>query len=329
MIALVWAACAHDTSPSSQTPTTPPTAPEGAYFPAGSPWYTRIDSAPVDADSDEIIAGLTDVGWGVGDFQIDWSFEILEADAGTPRRTFVPNGNFYDPDCDQVPVPVPADGNLEGEDGYACESGGDCHLVVAEWDERKLYEMWRADLSGGDFSGGCLAVWDMDVSYPPEGRGEQCTSADAAGYPIAPLLFTADEVAAGLIPHAIRFAIPNDAIDNDGYYHPASHGSNSGADGTVPYGARFRLKADFDFGRIADPDAHVILRALQQYGMMLADGGNVPLMGESDRRSVAKWDELFEDGSHALFGIRPDDFEVLALDRPQVPLTFECERNGL
>lgn len=53
-------------------------------------------------------------------------------------------------------------------------------------------------------------------------------------------------------------------------------------------------------------------------------------MGESDRRSVAKWDDLFEeDGTHALFGIEPADFEVVELSGEPIALTFDCVRNDL
>ena len=44
-----------------------------------------------------------------------------------------------------------------------------------------------------------LAALPTARTYTTAGRGLQCTSADAAGFPIAPLLFTADEVAAGHI----------------------------------------------------------------------------------------------------------------------------------
>jgi hypothetical protein len=54
----------------------------------------------------------------------------------------------------------------------------------------RLYEMWRANITGGVFYGGCLAVWQIDQVYPPSGRGENCTSADAAGLPLTPLVFT-------------------------------------------------------------------------------------------------------------------------------------------
>ena len=130
-----------------------------------------------------------------------------------------------------------------------------------------------------------------------------------------------------MIPHAIRFALPNDAIDDDLFYHPATHATTAGDDGPIPYGARLRLRRDFDLGRIADPDARVVAVALQRYGMLLADGGNIPLMGRSDARTTAKWDDLFEDGTHALFGIEPSDFEVVKLQPPAIPLTYDCVRD--
>jgi hypothetical protein len=314
-----------DSDADSDTDTTNP----DHFFPDGAPWYTPVDGVDPDPDSNTMIDGLQALGWGLGRFQIDLSLEVLEADSSTPRQSFEPTGDFYDPDCDHVDLPVPVGGNLEGEEGYECTSDGDCHLLVAERDEGKLYEMWRANIASGTFYGGCLVVWDMGRVYPPEGRGDQCSSADAAGYPIAPLLFTADEIAAGEIDHAIRFALPNDAIDNDGFFHPASHATTAGDDGPIPYGARLRLKPDFDMSRIADPDARVIAVALQKYGMFLADGGNVTLMGRSDAHTTAKYADLLDDGTHALVGIEPADFEVVPLGDSEVPLTFDCVRNGL
>jgi serine/threonine-protein kinase len=299
---------------------------DGRYFPDDAPWYTDATDAAVDATSAMVIGALQEAGWGLGRFQMDFSLEVLTADADTPTRDFAPSGDFYSPDCDQLPVPLPTDGNIEGETGYACTSGGDCHLLVADPDAGTLYEMWRADIEGDTFSGGCLAAWDMTRSYGPEGRGDQCTSADAAGYPITPLLFTADEVAAGHIDHAVRFALPNESIRDGEFFHPATHATNAGGGGAeaVPYGAHLRLKPDFDTSRITDPEALVVVRALQSYGMFLADGGSVTLMGAADTRSTAKWADLFD--THALVGIEPDDFELLALDGPAIPLTFDCVR---
>jgi serine/threonine-protein kinase len=304
----------------------PPTAPPGAYFPAGAPWYTDVSDAPVDPQSNAVIAYLDGFGWATNNIlQIDFGIEVLDAPAGTPTRTFVPTSDWGAPDCDMVPVPIPAGGALEGESGYACTTDGDCHLIVADRVAHKLYEMWRANISGGVFHGGCLAVWDMTRVYGPKGRGEQCTSADAAGYPIAPLLFNADEVAAGEIPHAIRFILPNAHIRDGQYVHPATHGtlSASGPMQAPPYGAHLRLKASFDESTLPSEGARVVARALKKYGMFLADGGNVPLTAQSDRFTTHKWNGLLD--ARDLQGITPGDFELLEMPAPTT-LTLDCVR---
>lgn len=284
---------------------------EGRYFPASAPWYQDIRGAPVDAESATVIPWLDAQGFGLGRMQIDFSIEVLEADAATPLRSFTPTGDFYRPDCDAVGVPVPAAGALEGETGYACEGDGDCHLLVVHRASRQLFEMWRADIRGATFRGGCLAVWNMDRLYPPNGRGERCTSADAAGLPITPLLFTADEVAAGTVDHAIRFILPNARIRSRAYVYPASHatGAASGPAGAPPYGARLRLRADFPMASLPNEGARAVARALQRYGMFLADGGNVALTARSDRSTRARWEGLL--GPRDLAAIRPGDFSMV------------------
>lgn len=304
-----------------------PGAGSGNYFPAGAEWTRDITGDAVDDDSNEIIGWLDDQGWGLGRMQIDFSIEVLAADSNTERRAFDPTGDFYSPDCDNVAVPVPAGGNLEGEDGYACDSDGDCHLIVVEQDEQRLYEMWRADIRGDAFDGGCLAVWDLTRVYGIDGRGEQCSSADAAGFPIAPLLFSADEVAAGEIAHAIRFILPNPRMRADVYVHPANHaGGPSGPTSAPPYGVRLRLRADFPLEDLPNDGARVVARAMQTYGMLLADGGNVALTAQSDRHTQAKWAGLLE--PRDLDIIQPADFEVVDMG-DIIDLTYDCERTPL
>lgn len=297
------------------------------FFPVGAVWYQDISQAPKDAESDTVIANLaSDGGWGNGNtFQMDFSIEVLFADGATLRREFFPTDEFYSPDCDEALVPVPDGGVLEGEEGYRCLSDGDCHLIVVEYDERKLYEMWRADIQEDVFFGGCMAVWDLTRLYGPDGRGDQCTSADAAGYPIAPLLFTADEVAAGSIDHAIRFILPNARIRNGVYVHPATHSTNAteGGAGTIPYGARLRLKSSFNVDGLPSEGAKAVARALQKYGMFLADGGQIALTGRSDRTTTAKWDGLLD--AHDLSSLQVTDFEMVD-GGDRIPYTGDCVR---
>lgn len=298
--------------------------PEGAYFPGGF-IYENVEGAAVDADSSTVTSWLEDNGgWGTGEMRIDFSIEVLLAGPETPFVTFEPTGDFYEPDCDAVPVPLPEGGALEGEQGYECQSDGDCHLIVVSPSDQRLYEMWRANITGGTFYGGCLAAWDMTRVYGPEGRGEQCSSADAAGFPIAPLLFSADEVAAGEIAHAIRFILPNARMRADTYVHPANHaGAPSGPVEAPVYGSRWRLRADFDLDSLPSDGARVVARAMQQYGMVLADGGQIALTAQSDRFTTAKWEGLLD--PYDLSSIQPSDFEVLDTGEP-IELTYDCVR---
>ena len=139
-------------------------------------------------------------------------------------------------------------------------------------------------------------------------------------------IFTADELARGSIDHAIRFILPNSRIRARAFVHPASHaGAPSGPDTTVPYGARLRLRADYPVAGLT-AGAQVVARALQKYGMILADGGNVALTARDDRFTTHKWSEVSFD-SHSLQAITAADFEVVDFGAV-IPLTYDCVRNG-
>jgi serine/threonine-protein kinase len=303
------------------------TVPPGSLFEKPNPWTKDVSALPKSDASDAIIGWLAaNGGFGGGRLRIDFSLEVLSADASTPRRAFAPTADFYSPDCDLVPFPVPPGGALEGEQGYACTQDGDCHLLVVDRSAKRLYEMWRADLRGDVFKGGCAAVWDLGRSYPESLRGEGCTSADAGGFPIAAMLFSADEVASGTIGHAIRFILPNQRIRHALYVRPATHStaSTSGGPNAPPYGVRLRLRAGFPMAKLPAGGAHVVAEALQRYGMLLADGGTIALTAQSDRNTARKWAEVGV-GAGSLQAITPSDFEVVDMGAP-VPLG-DCARN--
>jgi serine/threonine-protein kinase len=322
-LSALLAGCGDSSGGTTGGPETPSS--QAGYFPAGAVWTQDVSRAPLDPESRDVIAYLQRVGFGLGRLQIDFSIEVLQAPAGTTPRPFTPTEDHFSPDCDTDPVPVPPGGALEGEQDYECRNDGDCHLIVVDRQRQRLFEMWRADIRGNDFRGGCLAVWDLTRVYPPSGRGEQCTSADAAGFPIAPLLFTADEVAAGAIRHAIRFILPNARIRRGVYLHPATHGtrSTSGPPDAPPYGTRLRLRGDYPVDSLPQ-GARVVARAMQTYGMLLADGGNVALTAQSDRFTTAKWTNLL--GPRDLAAIQPEDFEMVD-GGARIPLTLDCVRN--
>ena len=296
-------------------------------FPASATFYQDVSGAPLDPSSPEIIAHLADAGWGTGEMQIDFSFDVLHADSSVQPRAFTPAPGYYSPDCDQVPVPVPVGGATEGSSTYACDtSRNDCHLLV--YQARRLYELYQANIAGGlstgsPFTAICAVVWDLDRDYwqpgTPYSRGDQCTSADAAGLPIAPLLVTGAELQAGVVPHALRFILPNPRMAANVFVHPATHAGSPGGDALYPpYGARLRLRADFDLSRLTNAAARAVAVALQKYGMILADGGNVPLTMDRSAETFL--------GSHDLALLQVSDFEMVAPPSARIPLTYNCTR---
>ena len=299
-----------------------------AYFPAGAIWTKDISHAPLDPQSSTIIAWLADAGgWGFGKMNVDFSLRVLQANANTPFVPFRKGSGFYTGDSDMVSTfPLPAGGGIEGAPGYQCNTEqGDCHLIVADRGHGKLYEAYQANYADGALSATGLVVWDLNRIYPPSGRGDQCSSTDAAGFPIAPLLFNADELAAGSINHAIRFILPNPRIRAHVFVHPATHaGAPLGPVTAPPMGAHFRLKASFDLSKLT-PAAQVVARAMQKYGMFLSDGGNMALTAQNDRDTTAKYTDM-DFGSHDLQALKVTDFEVLELGTP-IRRDSDCVRN--
>jgi len=326
---------------------TPALADPVPRFPAGAVWNQDISQAPLHPNSASQISTLNSLGgFGYGRMQIDFGMHIVNAPSGAPLRSILgypSNSEYYAPDCEAVgtTMPVPANGAIEANTGLTCDNANeDCHLLVAQGN--MLYEAYRANASGSSgMQAQCLATWKLDAVYPASNRGDHCTSADAAGFPIAPLLFNADEVYAatlvsnGNLGHAIRFILPNARMATENgqkvYVRPASHaGGPSGPSGTVAYGSRLRLRADFPVN-LYNPAAQVILRTMQHYGIVLADGGNIALTAESDLFTTHRWTELGIDSrtfDQQVTGapVKITDFAVVDTG-PRIVETYDCVRN--
>jgi hypothetical protein len=289
-------------------------------FPCDNPWYRDVSALPADT-SHGYIASIG--SWGASNRMIiDFSIVTLEANASTPKRTFKLDAD-YDPDNDHDPVPVPTTGTLEGENGYACTQDGDCHLIVHDVAQNKLFELWKANYANGAWSAVQETVWDLTKHYGPEGRGYGCTSADAAGFAIMPGLIRPSEVASGEVRHALRFILPGDRILKNGYVAPATHSTNVYS-GRAPMGLRLRLRASFDENTLSSKGAKVVARALKKYGMLLADAGQDALTAESDAFSSVKWSGLLS-GSD-LVGLKVSDFEAVDVGTVKTPSSMDCTR---
>jgi len=295
-------------------------------FPASSTIYQDVSGAAVDSESTAIMTALNQSGWGNG-LGIDVSFTILTADPSLARRAFSSSGD--EPDCDTAPIPLPPGGNIEGNADYHCADGGDCHLLVCQG--TRLYELYQADVStgsatGGTFTGSCEVVWDLTHDYwqpmspPTFSRGDHCNGADAGDLPMAPLILTTSDVTSGQINHALRFTLPNPSIQQSVYVHPATHiGGPSGVGPTfLPYGARLRLRADYDLTKLPSDAARTVARALQKYGMFLADGGNPFISATTDVASVIS--------TSSLRSLKATDFEMIDGGPRYTWKDYKCQR---
>jgi hypothetical protein len=238
-------------------------------FPSDNLWNTDISNAPVDPNSANYInyigANVTlhpDFGAGLYAGQ---SMGIpYQIEAGTQAKVPV-KFTEYGSESDPGPMPIPSNALIEG---YPKPGTGDRHVLVLDQGGCWLYELYYAGMKNGVWYAGSSAIWDMTIN---EQRPYTWTSADAAGLPIFVGLVRYDEVAAGAIRHAVRFTVPT---TQEAFTPPASHWASSVTDPNAPpMGMRMRLKASFDISGFS-PANQVILRALQHYGMILADNGS-------------------------------------------------------
>ena len=267
-------------------------------FPATNVWNKRVDALPVRSDSAALIAFMgTTVGLhpDFGTFA-GYGIPVNRVNALVPRSTV----DFWWPDeSDAGPYPIPAAPKVEGN-GPINGTGGDRHILMVDSSACRLWELYAASHSTSGWSAGSGAIWDLrSNALRPDGW----TSADAAGLPIYPGLARYDEVAAGLIAHALRFTVP---VTRTGVHlYPARHDAGSSSSASAPpMGLRLRLKASVDISAYG-PQSRVILMALKRYGMILADNGSgYYISGAPD----PGWND---DELHGLGGIKGSLFEVV------------------
>jgi len=297
-----------------------------ALFPADHLFNTPIDGLPVHPDSAGLLATIGDhrlhldlgttvdqasaryygipynvvrgasLGWSAVSLADGWPDQSDCSSLAAP-------GGVLSPCLAAAPAfPVPPAPLVEGGPGGA---DGDHHLLVVDADACRLWELYHLVPAGGGWSALSAATWDLSSSAL---RPAGWTSADAAGFPILPLLLRADEAASGEIRHALRVTIPSGEI-RAAYTWPARHlTTNGSAAGPMPeMGQLFRLKASYRIPAGASVQSRAILRALQTYGMYLADGGSTwYVQGEPS----AAWDEAIFAEVQA---VRTGDLEAVDL----------------
>ncbi len=285
-----------------------PTLLGNTLFPADNPWNHKITAAPVAANSNALVQSIgADTS-----FHPDFGTVYNGALNGIPYNVVTKNQpkvsvtiDGYPGESDLLPVPIPDNAAIEGDPLPPADNQGDRHLIVYDQDNNVVYELFfayrPAETTDHLWHAGSEAVWDLNKNtFRTAGN----TSADAAGLPILPGLVRPDEVLdQGVIDHALRFTV---AKSQNAYVFPASHSAGT-ADPTLPrMGERFRLHSDFDVSAYPKDD-QVILQALKDYGMIVADnGGNWFLSGTPSSR----WNT---DDLSRLTELTGSDFEAVDL----------------
>jgi hypothetical protein len=273
-------------------------------FPADNAWNKDISSDPLDSNSQQIINNIATASlkadFGSGTYNgapIGIPFTVVCS--SQPKIPVVFRANGYDgnygSESDPGPYPIPLDAPIEGL------GQGDSHVIAVDKDNGRLFELYNASVNAGHWEASSGAVFDLQSNQL---RPDGWTSADAAGLPIFPGLVRYDEVNGGTISHAIRFTLSGAHV-KAAYVPPARHRVNSsGGAYSLPFGARIRLKASYDISGFT-PRLQVILKALQKYGLMLADiGSDMFISGAPDPR----WDN---NELHQLGSVKASDFEVV------------------
>jgi len=275
-----------------------------SIFPADNPWNTDISQLPIDPYNDGIIAQFAATGlhndFGSGTWEgapIGIPYVVvcgLQSKVPIVYRANSYDDNYGD-ESDPGPFPIPLNAPIEGN------GNGDAHVIAVDIENKKLYELYNASVSGGSWQASSGAVFDLQSNNL---RTEGWTSADAAGLPIFPGLVRYEEVASGVIDHAIRFTLVKSLV-KPAYIYPARHKVNgTGGQYGLPFGARLRLKKSFDISTYP-PKVQVILTAMKKYGIILADiGSNLYITGAPDER----WNN---DELRTLKNVKGADFEVV------------------
>jgi hypothetical protein len=276
-----------------------PAAPRCPIFPATNAWNQRVDNLPVASDSAQLISSIglavglhPDFGSGLWDGgPIGIPFDVVSNRTPRSRVSFE-----YSDESDHVRYPIPKTVHIEG----GRTSSGDRHAILLDRSACKLYELYALyPQAGGGWRAGSGAVWNLRSNHL---RPAGWTSADAAGLPIFPGLARYDEVARGVIDHALRFTALR---TRRAYVYPARHFASSSDDPALPpMGLRVRLKASFDISGFP-PQARVVLQALKRYGMILADNGSPWYISGAPN---PRWNN---DDLHSLGRVTGADLEVV------------------
>jgi hypothetical protein len=272
-------------------------------FPRDNPWNEDISKRRLHPNSKNLIASV-----GAQKnlaYNLDMAFIVVP-----PDQIKVPVKLIeYSEESDPGPFPVPDNAPIEGwpMDGQPLETiqrfgEGDRHILVVDPVNQILFEFYQGRKTPAGWTAAQASIFDLTSNKL---RPDGWTSTDAAGLPIFPAIVRFDEVARGMVEHAIRFTIRN---SRRAYVYPATHYASNKTDLNFPrMGERFRLRANFDVSGFS-PHPQAILKGLKKYGMFVADNGGDWRISVAPDSRIKDLDELRK--------VKGKDFEVIQPSGP-------------
>ena len=287
-------------------------------FPPDNPWNLLVEDWPTHPNSAKIVGSV-----GAAKplrYNPDMGFVLIPPDQKKVGVKLVD----YPDESDKGPYPLPDNVPIEGWPVHYLrdpklkgatldevqrdtrKENGDRHALVVDPTNRVLYEFYQLKKTDAGWQAACAAVFDLKSNKL---RPDGWTSSDAAGLPIFPSVVRHDELARGVVDHALRVTVVK---TRRAYVHPATHFASRLTDDGLPrMGERFRLKKDVDLSKFS-PEAKAILTALKRYGMLVADNGiDWAISCAPDPRIPVLHDELRK--------LKGSDFEVVVPPAGYVP----------
>lgn len=269
----------------------------GTIVPENSLFRRQVTSVAVHPDSDRWISALQDLevvtSFG-GDAQpgINFGIPFNIVTAETPLKDV--DIHLY-PDLSylgQYPITDPA--YIESFPGY----GIDNHYLAYDPETNQVWELWMADVWFGRWRAGSGALWDLNSLELSD------SSTIASRLPLLPGTMRYESIERGEIDHVILGLSPT-TLPGEYVWPSRSTDGTSTDPNAPPMGAWMRLKADVDLSELG-PQATIVARALQQYGMIISDTGgkHLALRGTPDSR----WDRL---DMNTLGRFTAEDFEFI------------------
>jgi hypothetical protein len=263
-------------------------------FATTSPWNTPVDADAVDARSDDWIA--------LASRRVAVVAAADRRSVATAQRQ-APDPRLYVNTCAWTPVIVGENG---GETVRVVCRQRNCGPVAREVKTLRVapgidpfpefdgwysvidesagvgYDMWRARRVGDVVSYQFIKRWRLDgpgFSPPATEDPVQAVGARGSGLPLFAGVIQPDELRRGRIEHALAISVPGAA--QRVFVQPASVTNGVNVIGSLPEGARMRLKSSFTLKlpRAANRrSTEAIVTAMRTYGLIVVDRSITPTL---------------------------------------------------